>query len=516
MHLAAGGGSALRVCTQAWGKTLGYFAYSAASERVLGYSQVQRTGGLSMRGRIWLALIACLCLTGGTPAQLERQVVTYTPTQQNFPNPERGFYAQDAPFWIGEELSEQDEMLLRNLRDVGVSMLRWYLLFDEFRDRPLTDNALAYLDEQFAVARRAGMKVIPRVAYNFPMAGEYPFTEPDAPLDVVLRHIEQLTPLLRANADVIAFMEIGFVGAWGEWHSSTNKLVDDDTGLNDASRSIVTTLLSALPRDRMVAMRYPLYKQSLFGPEPTTLEEALQQTDKARVGAHNDCFLASFTDWGTYPEDPTERASLREYLHRDNRYVPQGGETCNDGQDAAPFIGCANALADLALLRFSALNRGYHPGVLQSWREGGCYEEIARRLGYRFVLLTGDFPRQGEAGQRIVIALTLQNIGFASPYNPRGFEVVLRNAVTGAEYRLRLDETPDVRRWLPDDPKIVLTLSGAIPPEVPAGNYEVMLHLPDPAPTLYGLPAYSIRLANADVWEATTGYNRLGAIIQVR
>ncbi len=472
--------------------------------------------GADMLRKHGLAWVVCIWLAGGVLAQAERQIIVYTPSPENFPNPERGFYAQDAPFWIGEALSEQDETALRALRDEGVSLLRWYLLFDEFRDRPLTDAALVYLDEQFAAARRAGMKVIPRAAYNFPMGGEYPFTEPDAPLELVLRHIEQLTPVLRANADVIAFMEIGFVGAWGEWHSSTHNLVDDNTGLNDASRQIIAGLLDALPRDRMLAIRYPAYKQDLFGAAPTTLAESLQQTDKARIGAHNDCFLASFTDWGTYPEDPAKRAALRQYLHRDNRYVPQGGETCNDAEDAAPYIGCDNALADLALLRFSTLNRDYHPGVLQGWAYGGCYEEIARRLGYRLVLLSGDFPRRGEAGQRVDILLTLQNVGFASPYNPRGFELVLRNAAAGAEYRLVLDAAPDARRWLPDDGAIRLALSGVIPPEAPAGSYAVLLHLPDPAPTLYGLPAYSMRLANADMWEPATGYNALGAVIQVR
>jgi hypothetical protein len=462
-------------------------------------------------------LIVCGLLAWSVSAQAERQTVTYTPSDENFANPERGFYLQDAPFWLEESLNEQDVLMLQALReDEGISTLRWYLLFDEFRDRPLSAEALAFLDEQFAAARQAGMKVIPRVAYNFPMGGEYPYTEPDAPLEIVLTHIEQLTPVLRANADVIAFMEIGFVGAWGEWHSSTNQLVDGDTGLNDASRKIITALLTALPRERMVAMRYTPYKQALFGPEPTTLDESLMQTDKARMGAHNDCFLASFTDWGTYSTDPAERAALRDYLHRDNRFVPQGGETCNDAEDAAPFIGCENALADLALLRFSVLNKDYHPGVLQGWRDGGCYDEIARRMGYRLVLLRGDFPTSATTGQPLDLTLTLQNVGVASPYNPRGFEILLRNTVSGAIYLLRLDATPDPRRWLPDDGEIVLALRGTLPPDMPAGAYELLLHLPDPAAALYGRPAYSIRLANHGIWEDSTGYNQLGAVIEVQ
>jgi hypothetical protein len=466
--------------------------------------------------RTGVFLLIMVIVMSGAAAQSDRQIIPYAPTSEDFPNPERGFYVQDAPFWLGDERSPQDAAFLRDLRGQGISLLRWYLLFDEFRDAPLTDEALAYLDEQFAIARRAGMKVIPRVAYTFPMGAEYPYTDPDAPLAVVLRHIDQLAPLLRANADVIAFMEAGFVGAWGEWHSSTHRLVDEDTGLNDASRQIIAALLDGLPPERMIAMRYTPYKQQLYGSQPLTPDSAFSGTGGARMGAHNDCFLASFTDWGTYSSDPDERAALRTYLHQDNRFVPQGGETCNDAEDAAPYIGCANALADLALLRFSALNQGYHQGVLQGWRDGGCYDEIARRLGYRFVLLNGDFPLEAQAGAPIRLSLTLRNIGFASPYNPRGFEIVLRALADGTEQRLPLDDLPDPRRWLPDDGEIALSLTGLIPPEMPSGDYAVLLRLPDPHPALYGLPEYSIRLANADMWEAHSGSNALGAVIRIR
>lgn len=475
---------------------------------------------MRMRRRVLLAVCSGLFLCGvlapPLTAQNDRQTITYMPTDENFPNPERGFYEQDVPLWLNEERNPQRYDSLIELRSQNISMLRWYLLIDEFRQTPLSEDVLAYLDAQFEVVRQAGLKVIPRFAYNFPLEGEYPYAQPDAPLDLVLLHIDQLQPILHANSDIIAFMETGFVGAWGEWHSSTNHLVDEEAGITDASRRIIERLMVALPAHRMIAMRYPPYKRQLYGESPTTLEESLQQTDKARMGAHNDCFLASFTDWGTYPEDVEERAALRNYLHQDNRFVPQGGETCNDGDDAAPYIGCSHALQDLALLRFSTLNRGYHPDVLRGWRAGGCYEEIERRLGYRFVLTAGDFPTSGNAGRRITLRLNVVNTGFASPYNPRDFEIILRAVHGEAQYRLTLDKAPDARRWLPDNGQIMLILSGMIPAEVEPGTYALLLNLPDPSPALRAHPEYSIRLANADVWEFDTGYNNLGVVIQVQ
>jgi len=54
-----------------------------------------------------------------------------------------------------------------------------------------------------------------------------------------------------------------------------------------------------------------------------------------------------------------------------------------------------------------------------------------------------------------------------------------------------------------------------IPQEMPNGEYELYLNLADPEETLYANPAYSVRLANKDVWEASTGYNKLNVKVQI-
>ncbi len=444
---------------------------------------------------------------------VERQTIAYTSTDENFPNPERGFYHQDTPMWLGEERFPQEAEDLQAMRDEGITLVRWYFLIDEFRDRPLDDEVLAYIDSQLDAAREAGLKAIPRFAYNFPMGGEYPYQEPDAPLERVLEHIEQLTPILRENSDVIAFMEAGFVGAWGEWHSSTHHLVDEETGLNDASRAIIDALMTALPTDRMIAMRYAPYKQQLYGEEPLDKTIAHSGEPHARMGAHNDCFLASETDWGSYPEDAAERQALRQFLHLDNRFVVQGGETCNADAEAQPYIGCENALADLALLRFSTLNIDYHEEVLEGWRDGGCFEEIERRLGYRFRLFDATLPTEAQPGAPFVIDFNVVNEGFGNPYNMRTPEILLR-AEDGTVTALPVPNG-DARYWLTDAISFQLGLEVTLPVDLPAGEYEVLLNLPDPAPLLHDRPEYAIQLANAEVWEPETGYNRLGAWVQV-
>lgn len=461
-----------------------------------------------------LTVVIVLLLVLATAPATTQIAFAAQAVDSSFPNPERGFYDQDAPLWLERERSPQNAATLRALRERGISMLRWYLLIDEFRGAPIDDETLRYIRAQFQAARDAGMKVIPRFAYNFPTGGTYSYQDPDAPVDRVLAHIAQLEPILRDYVDVIAFMEIGFVGAWGEWHSSTNNLVNFPEGINDNSRAIVNRLLQALPPERMIAMRYTPYKQALYGSTPLTPQTAHTGTAQARMGAHNDCFLASNTDWGTYPEDAAARDALKTYLNLDNRFVPQGGETCNFGADAQPYIGCENALIDLARIRFSTLNIDYEENVLNGWRTGGCFDEIADRLGYRFRLTGAAMSETAAPGGAFDIAFTLVNDGFAAPYNPRGLEIILRSG-SGALYRLALQTQHDPRFWLPENGDITVSVRAGLPANIPPGEYEILLNLPDPQPTLYGRPEYSIRLANSGMWESATGFHRLNAVVMV-
>lgn len=444
------------------------------------------------------------------------QTITYAPSAENFPNPERGFYHQDAPLWLGDERVPQNTDDLRALRAQGIALVRWYFLIDEYRESDLDADVLVYIEQQLNNARAAGIKVIPRFAYNFPTNGEYPYSEPDATLGRVLAHLDQLAPLFERSSDVIAFVEAGLIGAWGEWHSSTNGLIDEESGVTPAARAIVNRWLQILPPYRSIALRYPLHKQQLYGPEPLDAAIAYSGVPSSRIGAHNDCFLASATDWGTYAEDPAIAQAERDYLHDDNRYVPQGGETCNADEDARPFIGCDNALSQLAYLRYSALNIDYNTAVLDVWRSEGCFETIAQRLGYRLRLTETTLPLTGQAGQALPITLTLVNDGFASPYNGRAFYVVLRSSADGRDMLLTPDIEIDPRLWLPDAGEITLDFQVLLPSALASGDYQMLLLLPDPLESLAQRPEYAVRLANEGVWEADTGYNRLLATVSVR
>ncbi len=415
-------------------------------------------------------------------------IVNYTISDEIISNPERGFSA-----YRSEPITS---WFINQNRENNISVIQRIYKISEFIDQALSEEFLNIVSSDLDIARAGQVKLVLRFSYTDYLGGA------DAPLDIIQTHISQLQPLFQAHFDVIAYIEAGFIGAWGEWYNSTN-------GLNntDDRRTVLFDLLDALPAERCVVVRTPEYKRQIFGiDEPLTFEEAFNGTKRARTGAHNDCFLSSATDFGTYLADNVE--GDKTYLNLDNRFVPQGGETCNP----SAYSGCDSALTDLDRMHWSVLNKDYHTTVLQGWETEGCMDEIKRRLGYRLVLLDGEYTNQVRPGGEVNINFSIENIGFASPYNPRNVELILRNIESKKRYRANLEDDP--RFWLAADTVFVEAAAGILQ-GTPEGNYELFLHLSDPADDLHGLPGYSIRLANENVWEDSTGFNSLQHFIEI-
>jgi hypothetical protein len=168
-------------------------------------------------------------------------------------------------------------------------------------------------------------------------------------------------------------------------------------------------------------------------------------------------------------------------------------------------------LSELAKFHWSFLNQDWYKPLLRKWVDNGCYAEIEKRLGYYLTLLSSEYDSQIKPGDKFKFSLQLKNEGFAAPFNPRLVELVLRHA-DGTLHTFRLQADP--RFWLPGQ---IHVINGdiTIPQNLSAGDYELLLNLPDPEVELYRRPEYSVRLANPDIWEASTGYNKLNRTFNV-
>lgn len=439
-----------------------------------------------------------LCLSGcskvDNPVQPDQQTttVTYQSSEDAFPSPERGFYK------YSDNNGSLSESTLKAYRTNNYTLLFRYFYLKDFRNSPLSDQFLNKFDNDMATIRKSGMKCIVRFAYNSNPS------EQDAPLSTVLQHLDQLKPYLEKNVDVIYVLQAGFVGSWGEWYYTTNF-----SGINSNARyTVLKKILETLPKCRMVQVRTPAYKQTFIQrTTPLTQAEAFTGQDLARIGHHNDCFLASSTDYGTYVNPTVDKA----YLSQDCLYVPIGGETCPpDGIDPADGLKAYN---EMRQLRFTYLNSDYYTGVNNLWITGGYMDKIKNELGYRFVLTSGEYSTNVSPGGTFTARIVLHNVGFTPLYNERPVEWILKNTLTNEVYTVKLNIDP--RLWKPINTQDEIKAEVGIPAGMAAGSYNLYLNMPDKAETLQNNPDYSIRFANKDVWEAATGYNNLHVTVNV-
>ena len=151
--------------------------------------------------------------------------------------------------------------------------------------------------------------------------------------------------------------------------------------------------------------------------------------------------------------------------------------------------------------------------IFDRWIKDGAYGSFAKKLGYRFRLVRAELPKTLRPGSGYEVQIEMANDGFARVTNPRAFELILRGPVT---YAVRLDDGRGNSLWLsgPGETK-TLAFTAGLPADIPPGDYEMLLNLSDPQPSLANRPDYSIRLANDKVWEARSGFNRLLHTIQI-
>jgi len=237
---------------------------------------------------------------------------------------------------------------------------------------------------------------------------------------------------------------------------------------------------------------------------------------------HNDCFLASTTDVGTFSENATQRTAQRDYTDRVSDLAPFGGETCDpaDESNPTPRTTCGDILAEGARYNLTYLNAEYHRTLFhERWERDGCMADVKRRMGYRLELVSVAHPGAAARGGTVSIDLRVRNTGWARVFNPRGLRVILRDA-SGTVHRLEATGA-DPREWLPGSDQST-TLAVTVPSSVAAGTYTLWLALPDGDARLATDARYAIRPANADVtstgqrWDAALGAFATGTSLTVQ
>lgn len=420
---------------------------------------------------------------GGTPTPTNPPSLkkySFTVSNASMSNPERGWYSY-APLLGNDSFS--------NVANNGNRLVYSAITLKDFVNSDISASVLDKIKSRFAEMRSAGIKSVLRVNYNESDGG------PTANFQQIEKHMQQLQSILEENKDVIAYIEGGYMGPWGEWHfwNVNNPPFPDNAASWD---KLIALYTQYKPADRFVMIRYPSKKMEVFQGQNITEQNAFSSEKISRFGHHNDCFVSSIDDVGTYQPGQTQYASsveeLKDYLKKDTKYSPMGGETCATHERN----NCSTTLQEMNDFSWTYMNSGYNTDVINKWKSEGCYDEIDRRLGYRFELKEIEFPEELEKGTSQRMIIKMKNSGFGRLWYQRVsyLQFIQNNQVIGTAAISNLN----LRSWESGMEKSV-EVSFVVPDDI-SGEVSVSLWMPDSNRQNHQEVRYSIQLANQGLW----------------
>lgn len=454
--------------------------------------------------------------TPETPEQVG-EIVDIEPLR----NPDRGFHLEcnlladqmKSPYNDSEVYA--DNLYEKKVEQFGakkdsLTLVQQYIYLTKWVSKDLDAEALANIRKIFDLMKEKGYKAVLRFAYNHAGLG----TSGGESEKWILRHIDQLTPLLVEYIGQIATVQVGFIGAWGEWH--TSPLANDQ----NAKNAIVSALLRAIPAPYCVEMRYPTHKSAL------TLE---QEEHRGRIGYANDYFTAgehSHAPGNDFIPNTEDYKMIADEMKANNFYM-SGEIPYNENTEWGlhELISPMTTLRILREHRYSAfdITQNYDLNIV-SWKRvkvypsllnnnqilfdesyfkdaednqvvRSFYDFVRDHLGYR-LNMRNESTIEVKNGN-LEYDLILTNTGFATVINPKEVYLVLVSADNQVVKEMRLEVEP--KNWIPstkEDPNQAAqySIKGSISPGL-TGTYKVGIWMPEKEASLKNNATYAVKFA---------------------
>ena len=388
--------------------------------------------------------------------------------------------------------------------------------------------------------------------------------------DWIEYHIWQLTPLFWEFEDIISCVKIGFLGPWGEQHSSPlarqaktyKKLLDALLQAVPPSRSLLTHAGGFL------AWYNASYHTNYSFSNIDSLPAPTKGSKEARFGFFNDSYAAGDSDWsdnGSLSEgyemfitdsDNSEydRNRVTKWINKQNNFVQGEGGLYQNVYSCLP-----GAIIEATALHTSLLNLRH--GYYNTWQDFLYTEEnvtkavtfpidskqsqapftgstktafcdplyqgrsgleyMRDRLGYRLVLREADIELIDTENQRLLrFNGKIQNVGFGNIINRKVVTLILQVKVSRQCFSTPLSIA--VEEWLVAEDgnsradnkaawrDLAFEVNLAKFPNLASGEYNVYLRINDPKET--SANRRYLRFANYDLWNAELGANLIGII----
>lgn len=399
------------------------------------------------RGAVLAALAFALLQAPLFAAGLVKQSIDTTDAMATLENFDRGFYTPQVLHLKpsgGKAIEKPYSKLLHLRAEISEFSSNAWLSIDTTggkRDtvrgvsQDLTEDALNVLQQTFDNIRSFGGHVIVRICYDPWYNGRSNVTPEHK---WVMRHVEQLAPVLSKNTDVIVALEMGMHGAYGEMHSDTSITYD-------RVAEAVNLMLRNTPPELKILTRTGNYSAKVLGFDNWGVDfhidgEKFAEIAKAkgdtmyRVGMFNDGYLGTQYDYGTWGADCKTSICREEgvaWLEKYSINTPYGGEALT----TAGGYEVINTPEFLAYEGFrthtSYLNIQWNNNLIDGWKkshfEGKDFEYdgskidsltgfkyVNDHLGYRFVLRESWLSDTVGFDHVLHAKFRVQNVGFGN------------------------------------------------------------------------------------------------------
>lgn len=401
-------------------------------------------------------------------------------------NPNRGFY-HIYGYRIEDEAVDWKTKVVENMQedtDTALSLIEINL--QEYRLGEISDAGMDNMKALFAALAEQNKHYIVRFLYDW--NGENRQYEP-SDIDIIVRHMQQMGPILQQYADEIFTLQSLFIGNCGEMNNT--QYTDQDS-----MQTLAETLASVSSPDTYLAVRTPLqWRRIAQTADPEELVER-ESVYANRLGLFNDGMLGNVYDCGTYGNESRADVGIYKQWSREEelafqdalcRTVPNGGEAILDNE----YNDLDNALADFDQMHVTYLNEEYDPNVIGKWRTSvvrsdDCFNGtdgltyIREHLGYRFVIKECHI-RQNFWEDTLDIEIAIQNVGFAPIYKMSEASVVFMPSNGGEKYSVDVEHNLDQLSGGRESDQIA-TIHATVPlSELLHMDYDICLLLKDKA-----------------------------------
>lgn len=463
--------------------------YTEAAEPVLtdsGLSYIETVGTIQNPGAGYTNTIWAVCAPGNTPVYSPNgSLVLFFIDIGQFSSGKNGQTAENGTYTPGNDY-DLDETFFKSWR------------------------------ETLSNCRKNGCMVGMRFRYD-PNGKENP--EPSS-FDKVLDHVQQIkgSHILDDYSDIIAFVESGFVGKWGEQHGGKYTTPEYKAQLLDA-------MLNTVPDNIPVTVRTPDTFAEWAGIKRSQLTDTFDNNSRAaskRVGMYDDGYMGSDSDLGTY----VDRVKETDWLSNVSTETYFGGEFSGEIEKAQKYDTYLpeNAIPEMYKTHLSYINSNIFPlyknytfGSRYDVREAdnsayygqNVFQFIRDHIGYRFVLRNSMLNSELEQGGKLQLRFSVENTGFANPVIHTHGSVILEKDGMYIKSPVDLDSHFWRSCTITD-----CALDMKLPDSLPTGTWNV--YIKESMGGYYNeiaeMPLRSIRFANDGIWNSALGANLLGSI----